>query len=133
VVARPLLAVLLAGTAFLAAACSEYLALPEAPAVSPGAASCPSTTPLGPWVLAGDPAAVPHVWAIGPDGTRHEIAWPPGFKSVFWPDLVVLDQDSKKVGHGGDDLTNPPESFAGLVVCFDGTGATVRREADVTR
>ena len=85
----------------------------------------------GPVRLAGDADAVPHVWAVGPAGERHEVTWPSGFKSVFWPELLVLDQDSTKVGHAGDDLANPPASYAGLLVCFEGDGVAVMREADL--
>lgn len=119
-------------TALLLGACSEYLPLPEATPPA-GVNGCDASAPVGPWRIAGDANADPHVWAEGPGGERREIAWPPGFKSVFWPDLLVLDQDSKKVGHGGDDLVAPPASFAGLVVCFVDGGVAVWRETDLAR
>lgn len=115
--------------ALVVAGCSEYLPLPEA--TPPPGAVCATDAPPGPWRLAGDPDLDPHVWAVGPGGERLEVTWPPGFKSVFWPELLVLDQDSKTVGHEDDDLADPPDSFAGLVVCVSSDGAAVWREADV--
>jgi hypothetical protein len=120
----------LASAAFLVAACSEYLPLPEA-TPPPGVTACDTAAPAGPWRLAGDADAEPHVWAVNPSGERIEVTWPPGFKSVFWPELLVLDQDSKKVGHENDDLLAPPDSWAGLVVCFTDGGAAVWRAADL--
>jgi hypothetical protein len=111
------------------AGCSEYLPLPEA-TPPPGVTACSTEAPAGAWRLAGDRDLDPHVWVVGPGGERLEVSWPTGFKSVFWPELLVLDETSKKVGHENDDLANPPESFAGLVVCLSPDGAAVWRGAD---
>jgi hypothetical protein len=116
--------------AIVLAGCSEYLALPEA-TPPPGVTACDTTGLAGPLRLAGDSDAVPHVWAVGPDGERVEVTWPPGFKSVFWPELLVLDEESRTVGHENDDLAAPPDSFDGLVVCVGADGVAVWREADL--
>jgi hypothetical protein len=120
----------LAAAAVAIAGCSEYLPLPEA-TPRPGTTACAWESPAGPVRLAGDVDAEPHVWAVGPSGERHEVTWPSGFKSVFWPELLVLDQDSTKVGHAGDDLASPPASYADLLVCFDADGVAIIRKADL--
>lgn len=128
--ARLRLAALVGAGVIALGACSQYLPLPEAMPPA-GVNACDAIGVPGPLLLAGDPDAEPHVWAVGPGGERVEVTWPPGFKSVFWPELLVLDEASKTVGHANDDLLTPPASFEGLLVCPSDVGIAVWREADL--
>lgn len=44
-------------------------------------------------------------WIIQPDGTRMDLAWPPGYSARFTPDLEVLDDRTSDVAREGSLAT----------------------------
>lgn len=54
-------------------------------------------------ILHGDPGDARSAW-LSVGGVRNELVWPPGYKAVFNPSLVVLDEGGAPVLHEGDHI-----------------------------
>jgi len=55
------------------------------------------------------------------NNTQHiPIKWPPGYRAVFEPSLMVLAPNGTPVAKLGDDLLQP-QIRGGLIVCTEGT------------
>ncbi len=66
-------------------------------------------------ILHGDPGDARSAW-LSVGGVRNELVWPPGYKAVFTPSLVVFDESGAAVFREGDHING-----ACLSGAIDGT------------
>lgn len=59
----------------------------------------------GEYRLHGSPTDARVVWVTFPDGSRHEVGWPSGYRARFTPGLELLDEGGRVVAREGSLVT----------------------------